>query len=709
MLRRLAIIILVPNSVTMLGCSESDSGAALTIEGSVTIPNATVELEFAGTTISTVASSNGNYAVAIAEPTSDFLLGADTGSEVTASTVPLLLRARDASRPSIELVSWLPDSRTLMSLAGSDAVLSQDEHPGTRITPLTTVIHATMKAAAGGHSPPDVEVGAAERAMRSQRDGDEIVRLAAALQLIIENPAYSLPEGAASTVAFAEDVSGARAMLEQFAAQPGGDPTAPLVEAMLADPLVVSPYRKGLPANGYYDITLSRNGVVGRIGDCWTFDDNGTGRLQKGYWALASQLQPFRWNITTAGQLAMTLATPIDTYPILTVEKVASFYPDDAQLQQEIRETLTSGLQVAGRVTAEQLTRLWAGEDADLVRNQQTVAYELSEALAQYGIAARDVVATEDAWVGLLVHGDAVSQRPQAEWPATAAWLMQVVVPSDLPDLWGTEFDAGTAVMAAARVDFSDSGKAVATGGVSRMPATLDYEILDDGSLQLSYPTGEVQTVTIVTQLGYEFGLFSELVHVDGQTDFSYDRGILIDGEFALSTEQLLGEAGQYWQSTAGHDMFLPTSTGEMPLDSVFGFHFGSGGLMDRVWVDYGDWDSPDPYLYRGETWTFRLDQGVLRMEQHADRYRSSRCDPELEPSCYLARERTWRPVAQYGELLYVLESDRWSQAYFRCYWDDDQQAWVGDAGSSCDPEATYGWLIPPRVNAFYVDDEPAL
>jgi hypothetical protein len=302
---------------------------------------------------------------------------------------------------------------------------------------------------------------------------------------------------------------------------------------------------------------------------------------------------------------------------------------------------------------------------------------------------------------------------PNFRWTeamTTGTRLMQVVTQSYLPD-YSAQYDSGDPVMAAALVEFVDATTAVATGGVSGTPLALDYEILADGRLQLTYPTGEIQTVAILTQQAEELGLLNAFSKSAGGTFTLYDRSVRVDPAYSLSAAQLINNVGQYWQSTMRQFLYLPTSSGEMPLESVSGFDFRSGGQLDRAWVNYFDPDNPtDQSVHRDETWTFHVDEGVLHMQQRSDRLGFSRCDPALDPSCFLGRERTWKPLAQHGDLVYVLEVDRRSLAYWSCYWDDDQKAWIDYAsGSPVDPEAAYGWYLSPRINAYYVEDLPAL
>lgn len=671
--------------------------ALMAIEGSVTIPNAVIEVAHGGTTISATADESGGFVLEIPEP---------------ASTVPLLLRARDASEPSFELVSLLPDSTTLIALAGTDAVLSQGEYPGTRITPLSTVLYATMKAGLGRDPQSTAELSAAEHSMRSLRDGAEIARLAAALQLIIEDSAYSLPAGTASTVALAVDVLGARAILEGFAAQPGGDPTAALVESMAADPMVVTPYRSDRTPSGYYDMTLHRNGVVGGNHIRWRLDGNAIGLSQRWFGAAEWELSRFVWEVTAAGELEMTYAPPFGyPYPTwFTVEEVAGFYPDDAELQRAIWTAVPWGVEVWSSISAERFARLWEGQAVDLTSTQLTVTHRLSEALALYDVEAADVAVTEDARIALLLRDDALPQLSWTEAMTTGTWSMHVVAPSDIPRASSPPNAAGDPVMAAARVEFIDATSAVATGAVSSTPLNLDYEILNDGRLRLIYPTGEIQTVTILAQEENEFGLLSTFTSRNDGIFTSYDRSVRVDPTFGLSIALLASDTGQYWQTTANDPFFVRTSTGQRPLDSVFGFHFGDGGLLDRLLVEYGNWDTlTDPFPYWDETWVYHVDQGVVRLKEYADHNGPTRCDPGLDPSCWVLRERTWQPLAQRGDLLYVLESERFSLVTFYCDWDDDQEAWIdNDSGGSCDYETAYGWLFTPRVNAYYVDNAPA-
>lgn len=168
----------------------------LTLKGAVTddpIPNALVTATIGGQTFTTTADASGNYTLQVE------VEQANAGNFVT-------LSAKGAgARSYVEFTSLVGSLSSLVTQAGTDGTLSNNENFSTQITNVSTAQAVLLKEANGGKP---ITSNTSLQDLGSSIDGQAVLDLATAIKLSVDDPTnYPLPQGQTSILAIASDAT----------------------------------------------------------------------------------------------------------------------------------------------------------------------------------------------------------------------------------------------------------------------------------------------------------------------------------------------------------------------------------------------------------------------------------------------------------------------------------------------------------------------
>lgn len=670
--------------------------AGLTLIGTVSVGDTTVEARIGGDTVaSTVADANGGYRL-----------------EVSADDAQVVhVHASDGA--AVTLASALADMATLRARAGADLELTPDELGTTNITPISTMRHAALLAANDSALPADREqMVAAEELITAVASSQELLEMAAALELVITSPNYDLPNGFANTLALAEDLHAMRRLVADIrTANANDDVIRSTLEAMLDDATMTGSFSAAkLPGTYYRNFIKHNNGFIGSGRSVLELDPAGTARFQQSNSTQRVQIpEPLTWSIDAASGNARLLTSREPTGQNLhsllaNADQLAELYPGDPNLQAQIRAAVgDSQVPVQfERIGAER--RLVAeGIALDLVWETPYWHWVVSGPLADLGVNAPDVDRPAQSFGSAMLRDDAIAYQPLDEATVLGTWAMQMVTPAD-DDSLVDFFAEGDLLMTHALVTFASDGTATASGGMLEADMPMTWQPLADGRVQLTYPDGAQQIVGLWARQGPEYGLIATYSAPTGEAITGYWRAIKTDPSLVLDGTELHNLPDQYWKTTINIALSHADENGALPLREEFGFQFHADGTAHVISVL--DWEDMPPELDIVTTDDWRLDAGDVVLNWWLDENAQSHCDP-ANNNCFASRERTWTPLAQDGALLYVLEDYAAQADRFQMQWDAVDMRWEID-GVPADLDARE-YLFAPRLNAYSIDDIPVL
>ncbi|MDQ9092562.1 hypothetical protein RC083_13275 [Pseudoalteromonas haloplanktis] len=164
----------------------------VTITGVVTdepIANAELEIVVGNESFATQANANGRY-------TQELIIDEGSGKKL----VRVKAKGLDSLNPGVEFVSQLSSVEKLLEQAGDDNVLDSNDNFGVNITNVTTAEFALLTR--NGAEPTTTEE--LDAALLNV-DADEKIQLATLIKIVVDNPAYQLPEGVNSTLELVAD------------------------------------------------------------------------------------------------------------------------------------------------------------------------------------------------------------------------------------------------------------------------------------------------------------------------------------------------------------------------------------------------------------------------------------------------------------------------------------------------------------------------
>ena len=685
----------MPGNGGMDAGSSDDAGAGseFTLRGTVSVANASIEVRVGDTVIATTdADASGAYSVDV----------------TVADDAVLHLRAHSGS--DIVLAALLADVATLRARAGDDNILDASESSLTRITPISTSRYAAILAANGELPQNHAAVIAAEIALTSVTQTHDLFRMGSMLELIITDSSYELPSEYATTLALAEDLPALRALISDTRALRAGDPIgATLAEMMSRNDRLAVLRPSILPERYHIDLTQHANDFVGSGSNTLTFSAGGNAHFQP-FHSLHAVLPPedLTWEIAD-NQLITSRevdGTGVGSTLFLSAEQVAALYPDNPNLQNEIRNSLGSNsLSIERERVGADRKMVIAGVAVDHMWAAQRFRILSSGPLAEFGVTAPDVERIENVAGQTMLRSEFVEFTPFEPAMMTSTWVMQVALPSNRP-LEGFPVDAGDLLMAHAFVTFADDGTATVTSGMLETPMTLSWSLLADGRLEFTFPDGGKQTVGIWFEQEHEYGFFSTYTSNGGDDHFEYWRAVPLDPSAAFSANLLVNQADGYWQSNINSGNSYLDTDGEFPAVNLFGYQFADSGLVARLQVAFpaNPTEQPRPELNDIYQWEFADDD--LHIVHTIGLLEPNRCN-RFDIRCRDFSVRAWTPVAQTGTRLYVLEERTILADFNEMLFDEDELRWEIN-GEPADLSSR-NYLIQPRLNSYSIADLPAI
>lgn len=511
-----------------------------TISGQVTdapVANANITVTVGAETFTTQADELGFYSL-----------------DVSTSDLDALVRV------SATGTSQTGQALEFLSLAGAfenlDAESVQD------VTNVTTAAALLAAAANGGQEPATPEeLQAAETAV----DAETLLELAAVIKLLVDDADYSLPDGTESLLAFAGDSAAVEDFIAAVEASEDGSALQRTIEEILDDASLLPGFTASqLPAR-FFELPTAAPGYLARTGAILEFDEEGDGGRILSYDANTgvSETRPFTWHIAS-GQLVLVYLDPLTSSSFI--------FPDEtiATIEQLDLIHQTPSRQVLEITTIERsvYTLVTDGVLVDLVQveEEQQISYEPVTVNGEtVQLAARSE--TDGSTVGLrsenalesvpfvsVCGGNNAAVCVPGTWGASMRYAPGGQFP--LSD-WGEV------------VSFSDTG--VASGEISGVVA--EWSVIA-GKLVISYSDGWTQTVTIVDQLGVEYGVFKE--YSNGSERFAdYSIYVKADPQLVFTEDFLDNAEGEYWSGEL--TSWIPgvlDATGDRIPSSIFGWSF---------------------------------------------------------------------------------------------------------------------------------------
>jgi hypothetical protein len=519
-----------------------------TISGQVTdapVPNAAVTVTVGTQSFQTQADAQGFYSL-----------------DVTSSQLDALVRisARGTSQAGQAL--------EFLSLADSFANLADNAELD--ITNVTTAAYLLAVAANGGQEPATLaELKAAETAV----DASALLELAAVIRLIVDNVDYALPEGFEALLDFAADADAVASFIAGVEAGEDADAVDTTEDDILSDESLLPGFVAEQLPGRYFEVPSARPGYLARNGSILEFDTGGnTGRsLSYDSNFGNAQNRSFTWTIV-GGRLVIEYDQPL--------ELTSFVFPDESIATPEQLEALerAPSQQVVQNSSVDRVvyTLLTDGALVDLVQVQER---------------------TQITYDPVIVDGEEIQLAPRSDLTSsTSGWRPEDTVETVpftascggaggavcVPGTWGAtmRYSPGSGFSGdfpvadwGEVVTFADNGQA--TGAISGVVA--DWSVVD-GKLVISYSDGWSQTVTIVDQLGLEYGVFKEFSN--GIQRFAdYSIYVKADTPLVLSESFLSNADGLFWNSEI--NSWIPgvlDDSGDPTPNFVFGWSFSESG-----------------------------------------------------------------------------------------------------------------------------------
>lgn len=186
------VIIPIIFFLSILGCGSSSkdnpenknsNAYRISLSGIVTdevIVNAEVTVTVGSETFTTQANTSGEYEIEIESNNEDDM-------------VTIKAKGKDDnSQGFVEFVSIAGDLKTLTESAGEDGILTSDESLNTNVTNVSTAKYVLAKKANNGE---EITSKAKLEEVETSIDTNDILKLATAIKVIVDNASISLPGG----------------------------------------------------------------------------------------------------------------------------------------------------------------------------------------------------------------------------------------------------------------------------------------------------------------------------------------------------------------------------------------------------------------------------------------------------------------------------------------------------------------------------------
>jgi hypothetical protein len=617
------------------------------------------------------------------------------------------LRASDGNGTT--LATMLADLATLKARAG-DSVLTQAEDINLVVSPLSTVLFAAMENGLDALPATRSQLVDAELRSRSYAPPYDLYAMAVVLNGIA-NESEPFPDGFDDTLDLARD---AYALFDiPWQAKSQSENTIQTISefedafaAMMSDERLLADLdlaRYSLP-RAYHDIHQQAHGLIGYGLGHLEFDPSGAGEYaHSSSWVDVPPSETTEWSVD-GHFIKVRIDSPIVYSRWFTKESVADLSPDNESLQQQI-SNLPDGYH--GHILIQELEHwlsiLRRGVAADVTILHRLKRYDTSSWLAEAGLEGPDVERLElDSSLKPFVRSEALDLESLSEADVVGTWAFPLVWQAD--DYGLDSPGELETIETDALVTFRADRTAEASGGVLQTPIALTWRIDAEGQIEITFPDGSSQTSAVWARAGHEIGLFSTFRSSLGYDHTWYTPAIRWDG--AQPAVALANNPGEYWQSKFGLLWGpAPNAEGSIHPESIYGFQLSADGKGARIEM----WFPTDfPLFTTDRHWVTNPDRTVtIRVTKDPDG--ENRCDP-TSPDCYVLRSRTWQPLVQLGDWLYVLEAAHFNARWFDSFnveWDESDGRWELD-GFPVDM-SDQDYITYPRLNAYRVQTKPDL
>lgn len=288
---------------------------SLTLTGRVIdspIADATVKVEINGETFTATADSQGFYSLSV-------LLTSAVGDEI----IRIIANGADQNNQGFVTLSSLTDTASaLLAIRQEGQTINSAELSALQLTQITTARDLLIQQILGEADLTAEQLAEAEISL----DVEKLLTTAAAIKLLVDNPAFSLPEGYTTIEEFVLDAAAFTAFVEE-ASQGENSPLSLAKAATLADPDIL-PEAKPLSGN-YLRVFDTPAFMSARTFENIHFaDDNVTFIVQTN---VGGEFKPVTKPITLSGSV-MEIIDPDKTgfQRFSSFQSFSGLLPDDA-------------------------------------------------------------------------------------------------------------------------------------------------------------------------------------------------------------------------------------------------------------------------------------------------------------------------------------------------------------------------------------------
>lgn len=593
------------------------------------LPYATVKVTVGDQVFTTVANDKGEYSL-------------DIVSVLLDSLVLIEATADNPNDPGTSV--------DLVSLAGTfSKILTEETVDVTNVTTASFIL--LIKANAGEPITTEEQLVTAEKSV----DATELLQLAAVIKLIVDDPAFSIPEDEFGVPLFDNliDFISDAAAVDTFiadvtATDPDNNPlTDMMTEIVTSSGLLPGFVAANIPAR-YYDIPASAPGFLARGGSALEFDQD----LMTGQFLGQNQFsglpidQTFDWSVVD-GRLKVIFRTPVSQVSSPFVQNTTATLAEINLIVNCAGVTQVDALVSTISIT---YTLLSNGELVDQVQGD-------SNNLTDYFPIPYDC---GDGNSGTIDLPDRLEISSGLSGLRDGSRLVAVpFTPALVEGEWATHsfFDNEDTVFGPVGTGlFYEMVTHNADGSTNGLfSGDSNSWAIDNGDLVISYAGGVTHRMRILDQLDKEFGIYHEVT--DGATRQAvYQLALKVNPAALFNSVELINNPGQFWGGminswVAGSSNSTRLSDGSLNPAGWFGWRLQASPVGDNVssylWDGTGDgvfdnlfWDEQDV------TWT-------LQPNGYVELFRS--------PHGSSLKRRQWIPieidVAATGERrFYVME-----------------------------------------------------
>lgn len=503
---------------------------------------------------------------------------------------------------------------SLASFAGTLAELAAQG--GLAVSPVSTARYGLAVLANNGAVPVNsAQLYAAE----ASTDPGELLDLAAAVSLIIGRNSYSLPDDVDDLLDFVSDRDDFEDFFEEV------NQADPSLLASTSAQLATDSFSQASVAARYIAVAPSVAGYLSRFGELVDLSGAGQTGAVSGSLPLGDLFSDsVSWEIS-GGDLLLTYA---DATTEGTLFSAAETSATPAQLALLEAEEATAFVQYP--YTDTRLDDRFA-----LIDSGQFVAFTSLEQRSNRSFQPVQLTNTTGGTVNLadevVTTQSGESLRPEDALPQIpfAAECAGSTSSPCVPGTWGGLFlsspgnDFAGAPLAegsfADVISFSTDG--TATGDISGKSASWS---VDSGSLVIDFGDGAIQTVTLIQQVGFEYGALVEY-SINGEQFADYNVYVKRDESLVINASLVTNPDGSYWAndlSAYAPGVIFDTDGSRDPA-STFGFSFYNDAGEQTGFNEFVRLVDDELTLTRNPlTWTLEPDRVNFNRNPGTDRAR---------------------------------------------------------------------------------------